>query len=228
MEGVEKARSQRGLFQTRFSVRLSVGRREGWGETLHSRGLQRTVRSWETDNFQTYIKSISIKTLLRWDDRRRQKAWDVLILTNYRRNMFPLFCLKVREEDFGVFIRIDWLQDNFMMTKCLGAIKCWPSGLRRQNIYMKTIKMVRTVRVFSGAPVSPHFPSAAQTFRHFFSQGIGDPASSFIPSDFVITVITYNKSLSWSSLSWAQQRIIKCSHIVITEVEEPWIIGHWH
>ena len=32
MEGVEKARSQRGLFQTRFSVRLSVGRREGWAE----------------------------------------------------------------------------------------------------------------------------------------------------------------------------------------------------
>ena len=40
MEGVEKARSQRGLFQTRFSVRLSVGRREGWGETAGAGGGQ--------------------------------------------------------------------------------------------------------------------------------------------------------------------------------------------
>ena len=57
-------------------------------------------------------------------------------------------------------------------------------------------------------PLSPHFPSTAQTFRHFFISSAKAvvtpclvPASLFIPSDFVITVITHNESLSWSSLS---------------------------
>ena len=81
-----------------------------------------------------------------------------------------------------------------MMTKCPGAIRV----VETQHLHEDNKNGENSAGVLrSSLPLA-----APQTFRHFFISSAKAvvtrlvPASSFIPSDFVITVITYNESLS--------------------------------
>ena len=83
MAGCWKSPSTAGRFGTRFFSRISqLGVRRGGG-------FARSRLELGTDNFKTYIKSISVNFASQLSSR--QKSRDVLILTNYRWNMFPLF-----------------------------------------------------------------------------------------------------------------------------------------
>lgn len=107
------------------------------------------------------------------------------------------------------FIRINWLQDHFMMTKCPAATftksgQC--CGDRTQNIYMKTIKMVRTVGVFSG----PSLASPSQGLDiSLFLQPRRWPAWSLLPHSLPQTLSSPESSLS--SWQWVIVMIIVMS-----------------
>lgn len=118
-------------------------------------------RSWETDNFQTYIKSIS-KDSSAASQRQETKSLGRVnidkLSVKYVSVVYKLTQSGMGETPDFIEYRMNWLQDNFMMTKCPAATFTKSGqgcGDRTQNIYMKTIKMVRTVRVFSGPSLPP-------------------------------------------------------------------------